>query len=59
MRFATVSPSVDDVSSGRIGQWLEVAPRLIRAGDPWAFADALVAAVAAVAARAPAAFRAA
>lgn len=53
----TVSLGVDYVATGRPGQWLEIAPRVIRAGRGMAFADALVMVDGAIAARASATFR--
>jgi uncharacterized protein (TIGR00369 family) len=53
----TVSLSVDYVGSGKLGQWLQVEPRVLRVGGSMAFADALVTADGAVVARANASFR--
>ncbi|MEM1316168.1 MAG: PaaI family thioesterase, partial [Pseudomonadota bacterium] len=38
----TVSLNLDYAASGRVGQWLQVEPRLIRAGGGMGFVDALV-----------------
>jgi acyl-coenzyme A thioesterase PaaI-like protein len=54
----TVSLTVDYVAAAALGQWLEVRPRLLRAGRGMGFVDALVAADGETAARASAAFRA-
>ena len=53
----TVSLNLDYAATGRIGQWLQVAPRLLRAGGAMGFVDALVTADGAVAARASANIR--
>lgn len=53
----TVGLTLDYVASGRAGQWLQVSPRLIRAGGRMGFVDALVEADGVVAARASATFR--
>lgn len=55
-RAVTVSLTLDYVASGRIGEWLEVRPRVIRAGRRLGFVDALVMAGDRVAARASATF---
>lgn len=54
----TVSLALDYVGVGQIGQWLEIAPRLIKAGRSLMFADALVTADGATIARASASFKA-
>lgn len=54
----TVSLNVDYVDVGQIGQWLEVSPRLIKAGRSLLFADALITADGATIARAAASFKA-
>jgi len=56
--LVTVSLTVDYVGAGRVGQWLLVAPRVIRAGRTLGFVDALVTAGDAIVARASATFRA-
>jgi uncharacterized protein (TIGR00369 family) len=55
--LVTVGLAVDFIGSGQIGQWLEVAPRLIRPGSTLCFTDALVTADGAPCARANATFR--
>ncbi|MEM6441254.1 MAG: hotdog domain-containing protein, partial [Pseudomonadota bacterium] len=54
----TVSLNIDYAATARAGQWLQVEPRLIRAGGAMGFVDALVTAEDQVAARASATFRA-
>lgn len=56
--LVTVSLTVDYVGAGRRGQWLLIAPRVIRAGRTLGFVDALVTADDAIVARASATFRA-
>lgn len=56
--LVTVSLGVDYVGAGRVGQWLLVAPRVIRAGRTLGFVDALVSADGAVVGRASATFQA-
>lgn len=53
----TVGLQVDYAGTGRIGQWLHIAPRLIKAGKSMGFVDALISADAVVIARASATFR--
>ena len=53
----TVSLSVDYVGAAKIGQWLQIEPRVLRTGRSMSFADALVTADGAVIARASASFR--
>ncbi|SDX29744.1 Acyl-coenzyme A thioesterase PaaI, contains HGG motif [Albimonas donghaensis] len=57
-RAVTVSLSLDYVASGQLGEWLEVRPRVIRAGRRLGFVDALVMAGDRVVARASATFSA-
>lgn len=54
----TLSLSVDYAATARPGQWLQVSPRVIRAGGGVGFVDALVTADGEAAARASAVFRA-
>jgi uncharacterized protein (TIGR00369 family) len=54
----TLSLSVDYAGVGQQGQWLEITPRLIRAGRSIGFVDALITADGAVIARANASFKA-
>ena len=53
----TVSLSLDYVSSAKVGQWMQIEPRLIRAGRGMGFVDALAIADGEVVARASASFR--
>ena len=53
----TMSLSVDYVASGRPGQWLELRPKVIRAGRSAAFAEARIMVDETIAARASAVFR--
>jgi uncharacterized protein (TIGR00369 family) len=55
--LVTVSLSVDYLGSAKLGQWLQVEPRVLRVGNAMAFADALVTADGAAVARASASFR--
>ncbi|MEC9434381.1 MAG: PaaI family thioesterase [Pseudomonadota bacterium] len=55
-RAVTVSLSVDYVASGQVGEWLEIRPRVVRAGRRLGFVDALIMAGDRVAARASATF---
>ena len=53
----TVSLSVDYVASAKAGQWLLIAPRVVKIGNTLGFADALVTADGETVARASATFR--
>ncbi|MEO0681647.1 MAG: PaaI family thioesterase [Pseudomonadota bacterium] len=53
----TVSLSLDYVAAGRLGQWLQVSPVLIRAGGVLGFVEARIEADGETAARASATFR--
>ncbi len=55
--LVTLSLSVDYVGTAKIGQWLQVEPRVLRTGKTVGFSDALVTADGAVIARASATFR--
>jgi uncharacterized protein (TIGR00369 family) len=55
--LVTVSLSVDYLGAARIGQWLQIEPRVLKTGKSMGFADALVKADGAVIARASATFR--
>jgi uncharacterized protein (TIGR00369 family) len=55
--LATVSLSLDYLGSAKLGQWLQVEPRVLRTGKSMAFADALIRADGEVIARASATFR--
>ena len=54
----TVTLSIDYAATARIGQWLQIEPRVIKAGRTTGFVDALVKGDNATAARASATFRA-
>ena len=54
----TMNLSVDFIASAQIGAWLQVTPRVLRAGGTSGFVDALVTADGAPVARASAIFRA-
>lgn len=53
----TMSLSLDYVGAARLGQWLQVEPRVIKTGKSMAFADALITADGVTIARASATFR--
>lgn len=53
----TVNLTIDYVATGKVGEWLQVSPRLIRSGKGMGFVDALVTAQDVVVARASAVFR--
>lgn len=53
----TVSLNVDYAATANIGQWLQIEPRVIRAGRSMGFVDALITADVTVIARASATFR--
>lgn len=55
--LVTVNLSIDFLGTGRIGQWLQVEPQVIRSGSTLCFAQALVTADGQVCARANATFR--
>jgi acyl-coenzyme A thioesterase PaaI-like protein len=55
--LVTVSLSIDFIASAKTGQWLEIAPRVLRAGRTTCFVDALVTANGTLIARASATFR--
>jgi uncharacterized protein (TIGR00369 family) len=55
--IVTVSLTVDYVGAAKVGQWLQVEPRVIRAGKAMGFVDALVTADGVTVARASATFR--
>jgi uncharacterized protein (TIGR00369 family) len=54
----TMSLCVDYAASARTGQWMQIEPRVIKAGRSTGFVDALITAEGAVVARASATFRA-
>jgi uncharacterized protein (TIGR00369 family) len=56
--LVTVGLAVDYVGAAKIGQWLQIAPRVLRTGRSMSFADALVTADGTLIARASASFRA-
>ena len=53
----TVSLAVDYVATAKLGQWLKIVPRVIKAGGTLGFADALITADGETIARANATFR--
>lgn len=53
----TVGLTLDYLANGKVGQWLQVTPRLLRVGGSLGFVDALVTADGAPIARASATFR--
>jgi uncharacterized protein (TIGR00369 family) len=55
--LVTVSLTVDYVGTAKMGQWLQVEPRVLRMGKSMGFADALISADGATIARASATFR--
>lgn len=55
--LVTVSLNVDYVASAKVGDWVEVRPRVVKAGRSMGFVEALVMAQGAAIARASATFR--
>jgi uncharacterized protein (TIGR00369 family) len=55
--LVTISLTVDYVGSAKIGQWLQVEPRVLKAGRSMGFADAIITADGATIARSSATFR--
>ena len=55
--LVTVGLSLDYVGAAKLGQWLQVEPRVLKSGGSLAFADALVTADGATIARASASFK--
>ena len=53
----TVRLNVDYVATAKLGQWLKIEPRVIKAGGTLGFADALITADGDTIARASATFR--
>lgn len=53
----TVSLTIDYIATARIGQWLQITPRVLRAGSAMGFVEALLTADGAGVARASATFR--
>ena len=53
----TVSLNIDYAATANLGQWLQVEPRVVRAGRSMGFVDALITADGATIARASATFR--
>jgi uncharacterized protein (TIGR00369 family) len=53
----TTSLAIDYVGPGKLGQWLEIMPRLVKAGTSSGVVDALITADGVVVARANASFR--
>ncbi|BAT61027.1 thioesterase superfamily protein [Variibacter gotjawalensis] len=56
-RLVTVSLNVDFIGAAKPGQWLEIAPTVIRAGSTLCFVQALITADGEICARASATFR--
>lgn len=56
-RGVTVSLNVDYLAAGKLGQWVQVTPRVIRAGRSMGFVEAMVTADDVPIARASATFR--
>jgi uncharacterized protein (TIGR00369 family) len=55
--LVTVSLNLDYLGAAKLGQWLQIEPRVIKTGKSMAFADALITADGATIARASATFR--
>ena len=55
--LVTVSLAVDYVGAAKLGQWVQIEPRVLRTGRSMSFADALIRADGALIARANATFR--
>ena len=55
--LVTVNLAIDYLASGRIGQWIQVEPRMIKAGSTLCFVQALVTADGIACARANATFK--
>ena len=55
--LVTVSLSLDYVGTAKLGQWMQIEPRVLRTGKSMAFADALIRADGDIIARASATFR--
>lgn len=55
--LVTVGLTIDYVGAAKLGQWLQVEPRVLKVGGSLAFADALVTADGATIARASASFK--
>jgi uncharacterized protein (TIGR00369 family) len=53
----TVSLAIDYLASAKVGQWMQITPRVLKAGRSMGFVDALVTADGVVIARANATFR--
>jgi uncharacterized protein (TIGR00369 family) len=53
----TVNLSVDYLDAGRLGEWMQVTPRVLRAGGSTGFVDALITAGGRLVARSSAVFR--
>lgn len=53
----TIGLAVDFVGAGKVGQWLTISPRVVKAGRSMGFVDALVTADDQIVARASATFR--
>jgi uncharacterized protein (TIGR00369 family) len=57
MSAVTVSLSIDYVATAKIGQWLQIEPRVVKSGSTLGFVDAMIRADKAIIARASATFR--
>ena len=55
--LVTVGLAVDYVGTGKVGQWLQIEPRVLKTGRSTCFADALITADGVLIARANATFR--
>jgi uncharacterized protein (TIGR00369 family) len=55
--LVTISLGLDYVGSAKLGQWLQIEPRVLKTGKSMAFADALITADGNVIARASGTFR--
>ncbi len=55
--LVTINLTIDYVGAAKVGQWLQIEPRVLRTGRSMCFADALVTAEGALIARANAVFR--
>ena len=55
--LVTISLAVDYAGAAKAGQWIQIAPRVLKTGKSMAFADAVITADGTVVARASATFR--
>jgi acyl-coenzyme A thioesterase PaaI-like protein len=56
--LVTVNLSIDFIATGKLGNWLQITPRVLRGGGATGFVDALITADDQIVARASAVFRA-